>query len=229
MQVEGYPAFLKTAPLGVVIFTGAARRHMGRARRLDNESEAAGLDEIAFAERAGDLIDSSLAAVLMAYLSVEACTNELMLAARLGHAANMKGFDQTAARRLSDSFDAGAGQLNPIEKADLIGIIAGNGPFDRGKGPGQPIRLLHSLRNALVHHKPEWIERSGAGTQSGDALEKSLCTLFPTAAIWKSRNVPFRWNGCMGAGCADWAFSTAKHFNRMVYTSAGAPIPQILS
>jgi hypothetical protein len=229
MQMEGYSPVVKSAPLGVVIFTAAASRHMYRAKRLDSESDAAGLDEAAFIERAGDLIDSSLAAVLMAYLSIEACTNEIMLAARLGHAPNMKGFDQTVAQQLSDSFDAGADQLNPIEKADLISIVAGNGPFDRGKGPGQPIRLLHLLRNALVHHKPEWIERSGAGVESGDTLEKSLCTLFPTASIWKSRKVPFRWNGCMGAGCAEWATSTASNFNRMVYASAGAPIPPILS
>jgi hypothetical protein len=152
-----------------------------------------------------------------------------MLAQRLGHAPNMQGFDPAVARQLSEAFDAGADALSPIEKADLIGIVAGAGPFDRAKGPGQPIRLLLQLRNELVHHKPEWIQSGGAGAQSGDSLERKLHTPFPSAAIWKSRNVPFRWNGCMGAGCSQWAYVTARDFNRLVYTSAGAPIPPILA
>jgi hypothetical protein len=111
--------------------------------------------------RAGEVIDCSLAAVLAASSSVEACVNEIMLAHSLGNAPNMQGFDPIVAKRLSEAFHAGGDHLKTLEKADMIGIMAGIGPFDRGSAPGQSVGLLSKLRNELIHHKPEWIERRG--------------------------------------------------------------------
>jgi hypothetical protein len=223
MQLTGYSPVVKSSALGGVIFTAAARRLSERAEALDHAAATANMDAPTFMARAGDLLDTSLAAVLMAYLSVEASVNELLLAHQLGHAVNMPGFDPGLAKRLSEAWDAGAAKLNAMEKADLARITASVGPTDWGKGPAQQIGLLHDLRNELIHHKPKWVEHVAAGSTSKDKLERSLHQLFAPATIWKGRTgaPPFRWNGCLGAGCARWAYKAARAFNVDLYEAVG--------
>jgi hypothetical protein len=223
MELTGYPPIVKSSPLGGVIFTAAARRLSERAQALDDAAAAASMDAQSFMARAGDLIDCSLAAVLMAYLSVEAAVNELLLAHQLGHAANMPGFDAALAKRLSDAWDAGVSKLNAMEKADLARITAGVGPTIWGQGPAQHVGLLHDLRNELIHHKPKWVDHVADGSASKDKLERSLHQLFAPATIWKGRTgtQPFRWNGCLGGGCARWAYKAARAFNVELYEAVG--------
>lgn len=192
---------------------------------LDDVAAVVGLDEQGFIARAGELIDGSLAAVLTACLSVEAAVNELFLAYQLGTVANLVGLEAGLAQRLSQAWDAGASKLSALEKADLANVIAGAGSINWGKAPAQQMGLLNSLRNELVHHKPIWVEQGGAPHESTDTLERKLGSEFPTAAIWRTRGVPFRWNGCLGAGCARWACRVADDFNRQIYATLGARFP----
>jgi hypothetical protein len=222
MQLAGYSPVLKSSALGGVIFTAAARRLSERAQALDDAAATATMDTPTFMTRAGDLIDTSLAAVLMAYLSVEAAVNELLLAHQLGHAVNMPWLDAGLPKRLSEAW-AGAAKLNAMEKADLARVTAGVRPTEWGKGPAQQIGLLHNLRNELIHHKPKWVEQVAAGSASKDKLERSLHKLFAPAKIWKGRTgaPPFRWNGCLGGGCARWAYKAARAFNVELYAAVG--------
>jgi hypothetical protein len=214
---------VKSSALGGVIFTAAARRLSERAATLDDAAAVADMDTQSFLARAGELIDSSLAAVLMAYLSVEAAVNELLLAHQLGHLRNMPGLDAGLAQRFSQTWDAGASKLNAMEKADLARITAGLEPTIWGEGAAQQVGLLHDLRNELVHHKPKWVEPVADGSASKDKLERSLHQLFAPATIWHGRfgTTPFRWNGCLGAGCARWAYKAACAFNVEFYDAVG--------
>jgi hypothetical protein len=212
-----------TSALGGVIFTAAARRLTERAESLDNAEVAATMDDKSFESRAGILIDCSLAAVLMAYLSVEAAVNELLLAHQLGLLGSMPLLNAALARRLSEAWLAGASKLNAMEKADLALITAGVSPMDSGRAPAQQIVLLHNLRNELIHHKPKWVEPVTDGSTSNDKLERSLDPLFRRATIWEKRGgvPPFRWNGCLGSGCARWAYTAGRAFNIEVYQAVG--------
>jgi hypothetical protein len=224
----GY-ATIRTSAAGAIIFGAAARRLAAQAGVLDDASAVAGLDERAFTKRAGELIDSSLAATLMAFLSVEAAVNELLLAHQLGTSANMPGLDGRLAERLSQAWDAGASKLSALEKANLANVIAGCGLIDWSKGPPQKIALLVELRNELVHHKPIWVEHGSGGPESPDKLERKLCSEFKPATIWEGcgGRAPFRWNGCLGAGCAQWASTAADAFNRQLYTTLGMQFPML--
>jgi hypothetical protein len=225
MRITGGQVTVLSAASGIIIFTAARRRLSEHAAVLDDFDAAQVEDEQRFLQRAQALIDTALAGVLMAYCSVEAAVNELMLAHRLGNAPNMPGFSPELAERLSQLWDCGAEKLDPLEKADVIGVVAGVGPFDRGSGAPQQVALLRSLRNELVHHKPELFETARVGPDSGDKLERSLHTLFAPAAIWRGRNVPFRWNGCLGADCAKWAYRNAYKFNQSLYATVGTRFP----
>lgn len=154
----------------------------------------------------------SLAAVLMSYFAVEALLNEIFLAGSLGLTTNFQGLDATCADRLSAAWDAGAWKLNPLEKADMALVIALAEPLKWGEGVAQRFGLLHDLRNDLVHHKPRWTEHGRTPTESDDKLERRLHQQFENAVVWKGRGAAFRWHGCLGAGCASWAWNTAAGF-----------------
>lgn len=217
-------ARISSSASGYMIFTAAAKRHARRARELDNIELAPPNVDAAFVALAGDLIDTSLAAVLAASSSMEATTNELFLAHRLGLSGQVRGLDPKIAATLSNAWNTGVEKLGVIEKAGLVSVLSGRGPLDVGANPMQAGSHLISLRNELVHHKPKWIEHGRPSTDSPDRLERSLSSLFPKAAIWGNRGVAFRWNGCLGAGCAEWAAATSEAFNHMVYELAGAEL-----
>jgi hypothetical protein len=223
MSITAGSARLSTSASGGLMFTAAARQLAASARALDDATIAAGLDRSAFDQRAGELMAASLGATLTAYLSVESAVNELLLAHSLGQIGNFKGLDPKMARAFSDAWEAGAHKLNALEKADRVAVMAGAGKMKFGEGPAQQARALHDLRNELVHHKPKVVEHGGLPHESGDKLERMLSPYFPQATIWMPvGSAPFRWGGCLGAGCATWACTVADGFIRLVYGSVGA-------
>ncbi len=215
-------AKIGTSASGGVMFTAAARQLAATARMLDDAVIAAGLDRSTFDQRAGELRAASLGATLTAYLSIESAVNELLLAYSLGHVGNFKGFELVLARKLSGAWEAGAWKLNALEKSDLVAVMAGTGKMDLGNGPAQKVAALHDLRNELVHHKPKIVEHGRPPHESGDKLERQLSSQFARVTLWTPpESVPFRWSGCLGAGCATWACAVADGFIRQVYASVG--------
>ncbi len=219
MSITAGSARISTSASGGMMFTSAARQLAENARTLDHP---VALDRSAFDKRAQELMAASLGATLTAYFSIESAVNELLLAHSLGYVGNFKGLDSALARKLSDAWEAGAHKLNALEKANLVTVIAGDGKMDFGRDPGQKAAALHDLRNELVHHKPKVVEHGRSPHESDDNLERRLSSQFARATICTPpESAPFRWGGCLGAGCAIWACSVADGFIRQVYRSSG--------
>lgn len=212
---------------GHVIFTAAAKRQARKAAELDSWDRAQSLDEAQFIALAGDVLDASLSSVLSACFAMEATINELFLAQKLGLVGSIEGLDPRLAQVLGDAWESGAEGLGMLEKAGMVSIVCGKGKLDLGSAPMQSGSLVIALRNELVHHKPKWVLQGQEPAASPDKLERSLSPLFARAAIWKGRGAPFRWNDCLGGGCATWAASTADAVNRAVYAMAGATLPPV--
>lgn len=217
---------ISTSASGGMMFMTAARRLAASAVRLDDSAIAARLDSLAFEEHAGELMAASLAATLTAYLSIEGAVNDLLLAHSLGYVGNFKGLDPKIAQAFTDAWDEGAWKLNALKKANRAAEIAGAGRIDFGKGWAQKAVWLDHLRDELVHHKPLIVEHGKPVSESDDTLERTLGREFARATLWTPpETAPFRWAGCLGAGCAIWACAVADGFIRQVYGFVGVEFP----
>ncbi len=203
---------IRTATSASMLYAGAARQFAAQAASLDDVAVHHAAEEKRRGEIETELLNVSLAAVLTSYFAIEALLNEVFVAGSLGMAGNFKGLDTRAADQLSAAWDAGVSKLNPLEKADMALVVAGAAPLAWGQGAAQRFALLHDLRNDLVHHKPRWTEHGKPPTESDDKLERRLHQQFENAVIWKGRGAAFRWHGCLGAGCGNWAWKTAAGF-----------------
>ena len=103
-------------------------------------------------------------------------------------------------------------QFPVLKKYNLLLELAGKKQFDKGANPYQDADLLITLRNRLVHYKPEWIPIEGS-----HEVEKQLKSKFePNRLMVKAKN-PFFPNKCLGYGCAsresgnDFRITAFKH------------------
>lgn len=203
---------IRTATSASVLYAGAARQFAAQAASLDDFVVHQAADEKRRSQIETELLNVSLATVLTSYFAIEGLLNEVFLAGSLGMTGNFKGLDAAVAGRLSAAWDAGASKLNPLEKADMALVVALAEPMNWGGGAAQRFGLLHDLRNDLVHHKPRWTEHGKPPAESDDKLERRLHQQFSNANIWEGRGAAFRWGGCLGSGCAGWAWQTAAGF-----------------
>jgi hypothetical protein len=203
---------VSSAVSGSIIYAGTARRMAAQSKALDDQALYGTEAEPDRNERATALLSVALSSVLSAYFSVEALLNELLLASRLGTLTNFPGLEPALGSQLSAAYDAGVERLSSIEKTDMALIVGQRQPLDWSAGVAQRFRLLHDLRNELVHHKPKWVVKGADPRRSDDKLERRLHTQFENALIWQGQGVAFRWTGCLGAGCAQWAHETAVGF-----------------
>jgi hypothetical protein len=84
---------------------------------------------------------------------------------------------------------------------------SGGPAFDEDTQLYQDARLLVKLRNALTHAR--------AQTRSSDdknKLEVALSARFPPNRLMAKMTNPYFPDQCLGAGCANWAASTAERF-----------------
>lgn len=224
MKVTPPTATVRTATLASIVYAGAARQFAAQAAVLDDVTTYQAADEKRRPVIETELLNVSLAAVLTSYFAIEAFLNEIFLAGSLGLAGNFDGLGAAVAGRLSAAWDAGASKLNPLEKADMALVIALAEPLNSGEGFAQRFGLLHRLRNDLVHSEPQWTEHGRPATASDDKLERRLHRQFQNAAIWQGRGVGFRWHGCLGSGCASWAWTTAAGFAQELSSRLGMRI-----
>jgi len=83
----------------------------------------------------------------------------------------------------------------------------GKKEFDRGRNPFQDTDSLITLRNALVHYKPEWDDE----TDVHKKIETRLHKKFSLNTFSKPKNLWFP-HQCLGAGCARWSIDTIESF-----------------
>ncbi|HEX4198040.1 MAG TPA: hypothetical protein VHZ26_11420 [Caulobacteraceae bacterium] len=82
--------------------------------------------------------------------------------------------------------------------------------FDRGAEPFQNAELLRALRNGLVHPKAEW---DNARDLNKQLSRKIIGAHLPLSPFQPDPDLAFP-HGCMSAGVASWAASSARHFIR---------------
>lgn len=196
---------------GLELHRQAARFFVSLATALDTDKPAA-------VEVRGEPIkdldarnNASLAAVLSSHAAVEAFLNELYLC----HEENLypvMQIDQAFALRLDTAWRSGADRFNIRGKVDLAFALRDLEPLNWDEGASQDLLVLGKLRNELVHHKARWIDDSLEGTESVDGIERQLHRKFALANWPSGGTVPFRWMRCLGAGCASWAWDTAREF-----------------
>lgn len=99
-----------------------------------------------------------------------------------------------------------------IEKYEIALELNGKPTFNTGASPYQDVKMLIELRNALIHYEPETIVGySGHETPQLHKFEKRLKGKFLINTLTGLGN-PFYPDKVLGAGCAQWAVSTAVAF-----------------
>jgi hypothetical protein len=200
---------------------GAARRFSRRADVLDDRQRFDAETESHRNERSHQLIETTLAAVMLSYSAVEAVLNELFEERQhFDQPVWFPNLDANLAHRFRGAWSDGIEKLNPIDKAKVALAIADRS-INWDGGAAQELILLHSLRNTLIHHKPF----SAEPNFTEDKLEKRLRNRFEPARLWAGSNVNFRWGG-LGAGCALWAYKTAEGFQGEFFGALGCGYPK---
>jgi hypothetical protein len=222
MQLTGGQVTVKITTGATSLYMGAARRFMLEAHALDDRTKSDAESEADRIERSHALIETTLAAVVLSYTAVESVLNELFQEREhFDQPVWFPNLNEKIALSLRRAWSEGIEKLNPIDKAKVALAIADRS-IAWGEGSPQEFLLLHALRNALVHHKPHSVEPS----VTEDKLEKRLRNRFELSRIWAGKNVNFRWGGALGAGCAQWAYRTAEHFQSDFFSSLGCEYPK---
>ncbi|MFY9728562.1 MAG: hypothetical protein WB579_18100 [Bryobacteraceae bacterium] len=115
------------------------------------------------------------------------------------------GFPRTAAFKI-------------LEKYELALTILGKGTLDLGRAPGQQVKALINLRNALTHYEPEW-QSSG---DEAHKIEKQLKGQFAPNPLTGLGN-PFWPSQCLGYGCCKWAVKAVLDFHQQFWIQLGLP------
>jgi hypothetical protein len=100
-----------------------------------------------------------------------------------------------------------------LEKYQYALILLDCDKFDENKNPFQNIKILISLRNYLVHYRPEWVELKTNPTDKTEIvnLEKKLKGKFEAKKLFQNDNDIFP-NRYLVFSCTDWAISNCIQF-----------------
>jgi hypothetical protein len=115
--------------------------------------------------------------------------------------------------------EMGRGSLrrkDPIEKAQRLLECCGEIRLDSGRSPVQHARDVLVLRNELIHFKPESIE-----VEATHPWERRLRGKFPDNALMFGASNPWWPDHALGAGCAMWAYESARQLLDAVVGEVG--------
>jgi hypothetical protein len=101
--------------------------------------------------------------------------------------------------------EQGGRYIGVLDKFQMALLFAEKQKLDRGANPYQDAKLLVDIRNKLVHFRPAWRTPSEE-TQ----LEQVLKTKFPENALLAGSGNSWFPHKCLGAGCAQWSWRTAR-------------------
>jgi hypothetical protein len=106
--------------------------------------------------------------------------------------------------------------MNLLGKFQLALVCAGHHRMPDNAEPYQSVDVLITLRNALVHFKPEW-----HGGDTDVKLVKTLKTKITREREFPRRVQPWFPNKVLGAGTASWACDSVVAFARDWYQRMG--------
>ena len=104
-----------------------------------------------------------------------------------------------------------------LHRAQTLLAHRGSVIFDKEAEPFQSTDLLRILRNGLVHPKAEW---DNARDRNKHLSRKILDAHLPLSPFLSDPDLAFPY-GCMSAGVATWAASSAREFVRELRSRLG--------
>lgn len=151
------------------------------------------------------------AAVLLAVAALEASINELFLQSIDGAIDALSPLSRREIERLAVVWEEVEGSFSILGKYRLVLSLCGKKAMDRGAILYQSADSLIKLRNALVHFKPEWHDELKVHRN----LEERLRSRFEENQLNAQAGGQMLWfpGKCLGAGCAEWAVTTAAAFD----------------
>jgi hypothetical protein len=98
-----------------------------------------------------------------------------------------------------------------LRKYQIVLTAKSRESLTKGTEPYQSATALVSLRNALVHFKPEWDD----SLNEHQKLEAKLKSYFGPNRLANKAKGRMVWfpHKCLGASCAMWSYNTAKRFS----------------
>lgn len=151
-----------------------------------------------------------LSAVMNAAAFLEAMVNELLQDAADDQGITGDGYVAPLSPRTRELMRewwiaSGDGFERLLDKIQLLLVFAGKEKLDKGAQPFQDAALLLALRNALVHFRPESVAADG-----DHRFTKALRGRFADNALMSGSGNAWWPDRALGAGCATWAFHSAK-------------------
>ena len=140
--------------------------------------------------------------------ALEASINELYHEAKNNEYDKLPGYSTKKLKKLTSKLKQyEENHVELLEKYQDALECIGAEKFDKGKLPFQDVDSLISLRNALVHYRPEWDDE----TKFHEKIRLRLKCKFPTNKFCEGN---FLWfpHQCLCAGCAKWAVKIAGEF-----------------
>lgn len=97
-----------------------------------------------------------------------------------------------------------------VKHQRLLGMF-GASALEEHSATVKDIACLVSLRNALVHFRPEWLNKRVEHKRLEEELDGlfELNPLLPSGSIWFP-------NRCLSSDCLRWACDSVKHFSKTV-------------
>jgi hypothetical protein len=151
-----------------------------------------------------------ISAVMNAASFLEPMVNELFQDAADDHGTTGDGYIAPLTSRTRELMSewwaaSGRGFERVLDQAQLLLVFAGAQKLDRGAQPFQDASQLVALRNALVHYRPEDV-----AAEVDHRFTTTLRSRFADNALMAGSGNAWWPDHALGAGCAGWAFDTAK-------------------
>jgi hypothetical protein len=158
-----------------------------------------------------------LEAIIESVAFLEAAINEIFQDSGDAHSSYIEGLSEPCRKAMAAVWTAtGEGFIETLDKYDLALRLAGHKPFDRASAPYQNVRILIRLRNHLIHYKPQYVS-----ADTPHKLGKALNGKFPANRLMAGSGNPWFPDHALGAGCADWAWRSARYLSDAFATRIG--------
>jgi hypothetical protein len=109
---------------------------------------------------------------------------------------------------------------NFLDRFQITLHLLGREGFDQGAQPHQDAKILLSLRNGLVHYKPQFRAGGGDSSESEKWVKALVSKRFSLNPFTGSGN-PFFLDRCLSHGCTVWAWKAALAFADEFFNRVG--------
>ncbi|MFB9384360.1 hypothetical protein ACFFTK_14565, partial [Pseudonocardia petroleophila] len=150
-----------------------------------------------------------MSAVTEAVAFVEALINEFFTDIHDSHADRYDSLGPEVLATIRGYWSiAGSGNnVSVLTKYEMALLLCGKPAYDKGAEPYQSMKAAIDLRNWQIHYRPK-----NVGDESSYDVAKRLVGKFPDCALMAGSGNAWFPDRALGAGCAQWAVSSALAF-----------------